>query len=185
MKPRDIPNLITVFRFLLVPPMVWLLLSDRFTAALMVFGVAGFSDALDGLLAKHFGWTSRLGSLLDPLADKLLLLAAFITLGWLHVIPLWLVGLVCLRDLVIVTGAVSYHVLIEPLTAEPSRISKLNTLAQILLVLAVMINRDLYPLPPLWLDVLLYSVLVSTLWSGIDYVWTWSSKARHARDDGA
>lgn len=182
MKPRDIPNLITVFRFLLVPPVVWLLINDRFTAALVVFGVAGFSDGLDGFLAKQFGWTSRLGSLLDPLADKLLLLAAFITLGLLHVIPFWLVVLVCLRDLVIVTGAVSYHFLIEPLTAAPSRISKLNTLAQILLVLAVMINRDLYALPPLWLDVLLYSVLASTLWSGFDYVWTWSRKARRARD---
>ncbi|MGB5538819.1 MAG: CDP-alcohol phosphatidyltransferase family protein [Gammaproteobacteria bacterium] len=182
MKPRDIPNLITVFRFLLVPPLVWLLLDDRFAAALVVFGVAGFSDALDGYLAKQFQWTSRLGSLLDPLADKLLLIAAFVTLGWLHVIPLWLVGLVCLRDLVIVAGAVSYHFLIEPLTAEPSLISKLNTLAQILLVLAVMINRDLYALPPLWLDVLIYSVLASTLWSGFDYVWTWSRKALRTHD---
>lgn len=181
MKPRDIPNLITVFRFLLVPPVVWLLLSGHFTLALLVFGLAGFSDALDGFLAKRYDWTSRIGSLLDPLADKLLLLASFITLGWLHVIPAWLVVLVCLRDLVIVAGAVSYHFLIEPLTAAPSLISKLNTLAQILLVLAVMINRDLYSLPVLWLDVLLYSVLASTLWSGVDYVWTWSRKALRAR----
>ena len=182
MKPRDIPNLITVFRFLLVPPLVWLLLNDRYAGALVVFGVAGFSDALDGFLAKRFQWTSRLGSLLDPLADKLLLIASFITLGWLHVIPLWLVVLVCLRDLVIVTGAISYHFLIEPLTAEPSLISKLNTLVQILLVLAAMINRDIYSLPELWMDVLLYSVLASTLWSGFDYVWTWSRKALRTRD---
>jgi cardiolipin synthase len=184
MKARDIPNLITVFRFLLVPPVIWLLLNDRFTTALVVFGVAGFSDALDGFLAKRLRWTSHIGALLDPLADKLLLIASFITLGWLQVIPLWLVVLVCLRDLVIVTGAVTYHVLIEPLTADPSRISKLNTLAQILLVLAVMIDRGFYSLPALWLDVLLYSVLVTTLWSGFDYVWTWSRKALR-RHDGA
>ncbi|MEZ5541648.1 MAG: CDP-alcohol phosphatidyltransferase family protein [Pseudomonadota bacterium] len=182
MNPRDIPNLITLFRFLLVPPVVWLMLEDRFLLALLVFGVAGFSDALDGYLAKHYHWTSRIGSLLDPLADKLLLLTAFVTLGWLHQIPAWLVVLVCLRDLVIVAGAISYHLLIAPLVAAPSMISKLNTLAQILLVLAVMINHALYPLPPLWLDVLLYSVLASTLWSGVDYVWTWSRKALQARD---
>ena len=184
MKPSDIPNLITVFRFLLVPPLVWLLLNDRFGAALVVFGVAGFSDGLDGFLAKRFHWTSRIGALLDPLADKLLLIASFVTLGWLGWIPVWLVVLVCLRDVVIVAGAVSYHFLIEPLTAEPSLISKLNTLAQILLVLAVMLNRDIQPLPALWLDVLLYSVLVATLWSGFDYVWTWSRKALH-RHNGA
>jgi|AP12_2_1047962.scaffolds.fasta_scaffold05299_2 cardiolipin synthase len=182
MRPRDIPNLITVFRFLLVPPLVWLLLNDRFAAALSVFCVAGFSDGLDGYLAKRFQWTSRLGALLDPLADKLLLVASFITLGWLGWIPLWLVVLVCLRDLVIVAGAVSYHFLIEHLSADPSLISKLNTFAQILLVLAVMVNRDIYTLPELWMDVLLYSVLVSTLWSGLDYVWTWSRKAWRKRD---
>ena len=98
MKPSDIPNLITVFRFLLVPPLVWLLLNDRFGAALVVFGVAGFSDGLDGFLAKRFHWTSRIGALLDPLADKLLLIASFVTLGWLGWIPVWLVVLVCLRD---------------------------------------------------------------------------------------
>ncbi len=183
MKPRDIPNLITVFRFLLVMPVVWLLVNDRFSMALVVFGVAGFSDALDGFLAKRYQWSSRLGSLLDPLADKLLLIASFITLGWLGWIPLWLVLLVCVRDLVIVAGAVSYHFLIEPLTAEPSLISKLNTLAQILLVLAVMVNIDIYTLPELWLDVLLYSVLASTLWSGFDYVWTWSRKALDKRNE--
>jgi cardiolipin synthase len=183
MKTSDIPNLITLFRFLLVPPLVWLLLNDRFATALVVFGVAGFSDALDGYLAKHFHWTSRLGALLDPLADKLLLIASFVTLGWLGWIPVWLVVLVCVRDLVIVTGAISYHFLIERLTAAPSLISKLTTFAQILLVLAVMINRDIYALPELWMDVLLYSVLISTLWSGFDYVWTWSRKALSRRDE--
>ena len=83
MKPGDIPNIITVFRFLLVPPVVLLLLDERFGLALLLFGVAGFSDGLDGYLAKRFNWSSRLGALMDPLADKLLLVSSFITLGWL------------------------------------------------------------------------------------------------------
>ena len=177
MKPRDIPNLITFCRFLLVPPVVLLLLDERFGMALVQFGVAGFSDALDGYLAKRNNWTSRLGALMDPLADKLLLVSCFATLGWLGMIPLWLVALVILRDLVIVGGAIVFHMRIERLEAEPSIVSKLNTFTQILLVLAIMFTQAFHELPELWLNVLLYSVLVTTVWSGFDYVWAWSRKA--------
>ena len=178
MQPRDIPNLITVFRFLLVPPVVWLLLSDRFGAALVIFGIAGISDALDGYLAKRFDWSSRLGALIDPLADKLLLVSSFITLGWLGWIPLWLVGLIVLRDLVIVIGAIVYHVYIEHfITADPSLVSKLNTFTQILLVLVVMFSRAVQELPALWMDMLFYSVLATVVWSGLDYIWIWGRKA--------
>ena len=181
MRPRDIPNIITAFRFLLVPPVVILMLQDRFTAALLVFGVAGFSDALDGFLAKRFDWTSRLGGLMDPLADKLLLLSSFITLGWLGWIPVWLVVLIILRDLVIVAGAVFYHLRIEQLEAEPTMVSKLNTATQIFLVLAVMFSLGVQTIPAIWIDILLYSVLVTTLWSGFDYIWIWGRRAWHKR----
>lgn len=177
MRPSDLPNLITVFRFLLVPPVVVLLLIGRFGSALLIFAVAGFSDALDGYLAKRYNWTSRAGALMDPLADKLLLVSAFVTLGWLGLIPLWLVGLVILRDLVIVTGAIVYHMRIEQLEAEPSLVSKLNTFTQIVLLLAIMFTQAFRELPELWLDVLLYSVILTTVWSGFDYVWTWSRRA--------
>jgi cardiolipin synthase len=180
-KPRDIPNIITVFRFLLVLPVVVLMLNQRFGAALIVFGIAGFSDAIDGYLAKRYNWTSRLGGLLDPLADKLLMLSTFITLAWLGLIPLWLVSLVILRDLVIVSGAIVYHMRIEHLDAEPSLVSKLNTVTQILLVLAVMFTQAIQELPALWMDVLLYSVLATTIWSGLDYVWTWGRRAWQKR----
>jgi cardiolipin synthase len=180
-RPRDIPNIITAFRFLLVPPVVILMLQDRFTAALLVFGVAGFSDALDGFLAKRFDWTSRLGGLIDPLADKLLLLSSFITLGWLGWIPVWLVVLVILRDLVIVAGAIFYHLRIEQLEAEPTMVSKLNTATQIFLVLAVMFSLGVQTIPAIWIDILLYSVLVTTLWSGFDYIWIWGRRAWHKR----
>jgi len=177
-KPSDIPNLITIFRFLLVPPVVLLLLNHRYGAALLMFGVAGFSDGLDGFLAKRYGWSSRAGAIMDPLADKLLLVSSFLTLGWLGLIPLWLVALVFLRDLVIVSGALAYHWFVAYLeTMSPTPVSKLNTLAQIVLVLAVVFGEAIGPLPVLWNDVLLYSVLVTTIWSGLDYVWTWSRRA--------
>lgn len=181
MKPRDIPNIITAFRLLLVPPVVILLLQDRFAAALVVFGVAGLSDGLDGFLARHYGWRSRLGGLLDPLADKLLMVSSFLTLGWLGWIPLWLVALVILRDLVIVAGAIFYHRRIEHFEAEPTLLSKLNTVAQILLVLAVMFSLGVQTLPALWIDMLLYSVVATTLLSGFDYIWIWGRRAWQKR----
>jgi cardiolipin synthase len=176
-KARDIPNVITALRFLLVPPVVILLLQERFTAALIVFGVAGFSDGLDGFLARRFDWRSRLGGIMDPLADKLLLASSFVTLGWLGLIPAWLVLLVILRDLVIIAGATFYHMRIEQFEAEPSVASKLNTAAQVLLVLAVLYSSGIQTLPVMLMDVLLYGVLVTTLWSGFDYVWTWGRRA--------
>ncbi len=177
MKARDIPNIITALRFLLVPPVVILLLQERFTAALIVFGVAGLSDGLDGFLARRFDWRSRLGGIMDPLADKLLVVSSFVTLGWLGLIPAWLVLLVILRDLVIIAGATFYHMRIEQFDAEPSVASKLNTAAQILLVLAVLYSSGIQTLPVMLMDVLLYGVLVTTLWSGFDYVWTWGRRA--------
>lgn len=177
MKSRDIPNLITFCRFLLVPPIVLLLLNERFAMALVIFGVAGFSDALDGYLAKRNNWSSRLGAMLDPLADKLLLVSCFVTLGWLGIIPVWLVALVVLRDLVIVIGAIVFHMRVEHLEAAPTIASKLNTFAQIVLVLAVIFSQGIQTLPASWLNILIVCVLVTTLWSGFGYVWTWGRRA--------
>ena len=183
MKPSDIPNIITLLRFLLVPPLVLLLLNHQYGAALIVFAVAGFSDALDGYLAHHYSWSSRLGAIMDPLADKLLLVSSFVTLGWLGLIPFWLVALVIFRDLVIVIGAMSYHWCVEYLdTAYPTLVSKMNTFAQIMLVLAVMFSESVQPVPAMWIEILLYSVLVTTIWSGLDYVWIWGRRAWSRRD---
>jgi cardiolipin synthase len=176
-KLRHIPNILTAFRFLLVPPVVVLMLKDEFMPALVLFAVAGFSDAVDGFLARRYHWTSRIGGLMDPLADKLLMVSSYLTLGWLGLIPVWLVALVILRDLVIVTGAVIYNARIEQVEATPSVVSKLNTLAQILLVLSVLFSQAVAALPGWWIDALIYSVLVTIVWSGAGYVWTWGRRA--------
>jgi cardiolipin synthase len=97
----DIPNLITILRILLVPPIAYLLYWGDYDIALLLFLGAGLSDALDGFLAKHYGWMSRLGGLLDPIADKALLMSSFIVLAWVDLIPVWLVVVVVLRDVII------------------------------------------------------------------------------------
>jgi len=177
MTRRDLPNLITIFRFFMVPPVIWLLLQERFTGALVLFALAGFSDALDGFLAKRYDWTSRLGERMDPLADKALLVSSYLALGWLQIIPAWLVLLVIVRDVVILVGAITYYFHIEQVDADPTFVSKLNTFAQILLVIAMVLNQDIWPLPPAWIPVLIYSVTATTILSGIDYVWTWGLRA--------
>lgn len=173
LKPRDIPNLITALRILLVAPFLWLLLEERYGPALALFLIAGVSDALDGFLAKYYGWTSELGGLLDPIADKLLLLGAILALGWLNELPAWLVALVIGRDLVIVSGALAYHLLVERLRAAPLLISKLNTLTQLVLVCAIIIHYGLMPLPEAGLNTLIYLTALTTVWSGATYVWRW------------
>lgn len=177
LKTRDIPNLITSLRIVLVAPILWLLLEERYGPVLLLFVVAGVSDALDGFLAKYFGWTSRLGGILDPLADKLLLMGTILALGWLGQLPIWLVALVVLRDVVIVSGAISYHLLIERFEATPLPISKLNTLLQLILVLAVMVDGGVTPLPAGLLQGLIALTALTTVWSGLAYVWRWGWRA--------
>lgn len=177
MRARDIPNLITFLRLLLVPPIVWSLLTGQYGLALILFVIAGVSDALDGFLAKTFNWTSRLGGLLDPIADKLLLVSCYLALTWQGLLPVWLTAVVIGRDLVILTGAILYNALIERVEAAPSVISKINTLSQLLLVVAVLFNYGAQLLPSGWLDLLIHGVFATTLLSGADYVWTWGWRA--------
>ncbi|HOW76583.1 MAG TPA: CDP-alcohol phosphatidyltransferase family protein [Candidatus Competibacteraceae bacterium] len=181
LKARHIPNLITGLRILLVAPFLWALLEERYSTALLLFVIAGVSDALDGFLAKYFGWTSELGGLLDPIADKLLLIGAILALGWLNELPGWLVALVILRDLLIVGGAVSYHLLIERFEAAPLMISKLNTLVQLILVCAVIVHYGMIPLPETLLTGLIVLTALTTVWSGAAYIWQWSQRARRQR----
>jgi cardiolipin synthase len=178
MKARDIPNLISFARILLTLPIVWLMFEREFSYALMLFAVAGISDGLDGFLAKHFHWQSHLGGLLDPLADKALLMSSFLVLGGLGLIPIWLVILVIFRDLTIMGGALYYNFSVEEVDANPSLISKLNTLLQIMLVLLVVTDAGPYPLPTLLLQGLTWATGLTTLVSGGLYVWIWTNKAR-------
>jgi cardiolipin synthase (CMP-forming) len=174
---RDIPNLISLARFALVVPVVALLVAERYTGALVLFALAGISDGLDGYLAKRYGWTSRVGAILDPLADKALLVSTYLALGWLGLLPLWLVAAVIVRDIVIIGGAAAYHYRIGRFDLTPLRISKLNTLLQIALALLVVFGQELVAIPPALLMLFVYVVLVSTLISGLAYVWVWGRRA--------
>jgi cardiolipin synthase len=179
-RAAHIPNIICVLRILLVWPIVSALVGGRFVLALVLVAIAGFSDGLDGYLAKRFDWRSRLGGLLDPLADKLLLVSTFVTLAWLGLVPVWLTAVVILRDFVIVSGGLVYQAVVAPVQPEPSRASKLNTGAQLLFVCAVIANHGFAAPPDGFLVAAGAAVLVTSTVSGLDYVVRWSGKAARA-----
>ena len=173
-----LPNAISLMRIALIAPILILMLDGDFAWALGLFVLAGFSDGVDGYLAVRFGWTTRLGGLLDPAADKLLITGMFITLAYTQQIPVWLAVVVILRDVVIVAGATAYNFIVKPVPGEPTRISKLNTALQMLFVLFVLSRAGFNWPDKLTITVLGAAVLVTVVISGVDYVWSWSRRAR-------
>jgi cardiolipin synthase (CMP-forming) len=126
-----IPNFITIGRLVLVPLVVTMMVQGRWMSAFILFVVAGISDAIDGFLAKRFDMASELGAYLDPLADKALIVAIYVTLAVLNVIPAWIVILVVSRDIMIVSAVILSWLMDKPVEIAPIIISKLNTAAQI------------------------------------------------------
>ncbi len=174
---RQIPNVITVCRILLVAPVAVSLLQRRLSMSIALFGVAALSDAADGFLAKRYGWQSGLGALLDPIADKLLLATVFVALAFLRLVPVWLMVAAVARDVIIVSGALLYRLMIGPLTVRPSAVSKLNTLAQAAFVLAV-VGREQFSLPEARTVMVLGALVFATVViSAIDYVLIYGRRA--------
>lgn len=183
---RHLPNALTMSRMVLVVPLAWMIRETRYDEAVVVAAVAGLTDALDGFLAKHCGWQSWLGGILDPIADKLMLVACFVTLGLVGAHPGWLTWLVVGRDVVIVAGAVAWHALIDRIHAQPTRLSKLTTVVQILYVLAQLLHLShWFELPPSVLDGAIALTAALTVASGVQYVVVWSGKALRRRQERA
>lgn len=178
MTLRWLPNAVSLLRIALVVPILLLILDGRFGIALVLFFIAGFSDGVDGYLAKRFDWHTRLGALLDPVADKLLVAGTFIMLTYTQHIPLWLAAVVILRDVVIVGGATAYNFLVRPIEGEPSRISKLNTALQLMFLLFVLSRAGFGWPEQISLTVLGAAILITVVISGVDYVLRWSIRAR-------
>lgn len=181
---RQLPNLLTILRLALIAPFVWCLTEDEPGWALGLFTLAGFTDALDGFLAERYDWRTWLGGVLDPVADKALLISAFLALGWAGLAPWWLVALVLLRDAIIVAGAVAYHFLIARFSARPSLLSKANTLAQLGFVFLVLADSVFDLFGATTATALLVLVCLTTVSSGLHYVVEWGARAWHARRGG-
>jgi cardiolipin synthase len=170
----NLPNLITLARLLSVPLAIWLILGGRYGTAFWVFGGAGLSDALDGFIAKRFDRRTRLGALLDPIADKALLVSVYVALGVAAQLPNWLVILVVFRDVTIVGGFVLIHTLAAPQRFDPLYISKINTLVQAFLIAFVLARLGLGADAKLPTILLIYLAAVTTVLSGLSYLVRWA-----------
>ncbi|MEI9899866.1 MAG: CDP-alcohol phosphatidyltransferase family protein [Hyphomicrobium sp.] len=137
----NLPNIITLARVILVPVVFWLLITGATEVAFVVFIIAGISDAVDGYLAKTFGWQTELGAYLDPLADKLLIVSIFLALGVDGKLPLWLVVAVVSRDILIIMAVMLSWLLDRPVRIKPLIVSKANTVAQIVLAATVLADE--------------------------------------------
>lgn len=172
----NIPNIITFGRLCAVPIAIWITLQHRFEAAFFLFAAAGLSDAVDGWLARRRGGTA-LGALLDPMADKALLVSMYVTLAVVNILPDWLAILVVFRDVLIVGGVLVLAVLGQPAQIRPLLISKVNTALQIVLVAVALCFAAFHLTAPVLAGVLIWAVAATTLASGGLYVW----KAARAR----
>lgn len=172
-----IPNLITLMRLLLVVPVAVTILNNDFGWTLALFAVASISDGVDGFLARRFNWTSRFGAILDPVADKLLLMVTFILLAYTGHLPIWLSSVVIGRDLIIVAGATTYHILFGEYEFVPTFLGKVSTSFQFTLVLLMLLDLALVDILDILLEGGIWLVFIVSSVSGADYVITWSRKA--------
>ena len=186
---KQIPNVITICRILMIFPTLWLLYFDQYKDALVLLIIAGLSDALDGYLARAFGWKTRLGSIMDPIADKFLIASAFLVLTVQGAVPIWVTAIILSRDLIIFSGAIAYRFLYKDLEIAPSMLSKINTAMQIFGLIFLVLSLSGYPYFVADFEVhltyyLFYLLASLGLISGIDYVIVWSRKAiSHASSD--
>lgn len=174
---RHLPNLICLIRIALVWPIATALHAEEHFRALALFVIAGLSDGVDGYLAKRFNWTSELGKVLDPLADKLLLVTVFVETAWLGLVPWWLTAAVVARDVLIGLGAITFRVWFGPLRGRPTVFSKINTGMQLLYLAALMVTVALGFPPHEVLDALAIVVFATTVFSGLNYVAVFTRRA--------
>jgi cardiolipin synthase len=165
-----LPNVITFGRLCAVPLAFWLIIEHHTAYAFFLFVAAGVSDAVDGWLARRWGG-NMVGAVLDPVADKALLVTMYVTLAAVHELPDWLATLVVFRDLVIVGGVIVLSVLGQAVTIRPLYVSKLNTVLQIMLVALTLLLSAFGLSAPWTMTALIWAVATTTLASGAAYVW--------------
>jgi cardiolipin synthase len=175
-----VPNMLTVFRMVLIPVFVSLLFYQRFILALCVFVLAGVTDGLDGLLARRFDQRSQLGTILDPIADKLMLVTSFVVLSMRSVfpqplpahlpVPFWVTVAVISRDVFILVGAAAINIVTGFRGFRPSLLGKINTTVQIVAIAAIIFAASVPFGTGYYLPTIYTTVFVSAVLSGAHYV---------------
>ena len=169
---RYIPNGISLLRLALVLPIAFLIIEENHTGAFLLLAVSGLSDWLDGFIARRYEWVSAFGKLIDPLADKLMMITTTLTLGLLGQFPMMLMVLIIVKDLTILGGLFPYTTLAGFPRIQPNFLGKCTTAAQIFLLVSVLLNMG-FPgtLPELFFNVFFWIVAIMTLFDGVIYLW--------------
>jgi cardiolipin synthase len=175
-----LPNLITLARLCAVPATIWLILHQRLDIAFYLFIGAGISDGLDGWLARVRNSRSALGAMMDPVADKALLMSVYVALAVIEVLPDWLAILVVFRDLLIVGGVLLLWVLGQPPAISPLLVSKLNTFMQLGLAALALLLAGFTLQAGVLLEAMIWATAATTLASGAAYVFATLRKPRPA-----
>lgn len=181
---RRLPNVVTGIRLAAVPLAVWCIVDGAAAVAFWLVVGAGLSDALDGYLAKHFDAVTRLGTYLDPIADKALLIGVYLSLGHIGELPVWLVMLVCLRDALIIGGVLLSGAIDLALKIDPIFVSKMNTLLQVALMALVLAEPGIGIAAPTVVTVLICAVAATTMISGAQYMLRWMTGFETMMDAG-
>jgi cardiolipin synthase len=168
--PINIPNTLTILRILLTPLFAICLIKHSLAASLLVFAVAAFTDGLDGLIARVFRQKTTLGAYLDPIADKLLLTTAFVTLAVQRLLPSWLAVIVITRDILILFGVALLTIMNRRFEAKPAMLSKITTVAQLAAVCSVLIGFQM-TVPENLQVPLFWATAVMTTVSGLQYIY--------------
>jgi len=160
-----------------VLPIAVAIIEGGFILCLALFCIAGISDGLDGYLARKYGWVTAFGKIIDPLADKLLLLVTSVTLGLLGYFPLMVLFLMIAKDLAVVGGVLVYTVLAGFPEVRPLLVGKVTTVLQILLIGYIMITLVVnMPVASMFTPILVWIVVIATILNGCSYLWLWTDK---------
>ena len=171
MKARHIPNIITIARLILLLPFLYTLFNEYYKTCFIIFFFAGFTDGLDGFLARRYHWESKLGSILDPLSDKLFVACSYLSLGYLNQIPWWLVLAVLGRDIIIMGGVSLYQHICGSVNFHSTMLSKTNTVLQGCVVFAAVFQLGFTKLPTLVFQSLIVVTTLTTAASCGHYIW--------------
>jgi cardiolipin synthase (CMP-forming) len=174
----SLPNLITLGRLVLTPAIIGMVIDEKWGAAFTLFVIAGISDALDGWLAKTYHLQSDLGAVLDPLADKTLVISIYVSLAAAGILPVWLAILIVSRDALILGGVLVAWFLARPIKIRPHFSSKITTAAQIVLASVILAGQAYGARVEALEDVLIASVAALTVASASVYLWLWVQHMR-------
>jgi cardiolipin synthase (CMP-forming) len=179
MQLKYLPNIISLFRLLLVFPFIFFFINEKMTLAFYIFLLAALSDGLDGWLARYFNCQSHLGLILDPLADKILIITCYILLALKSVLPSWFVGIVLLRDCAILFGSfITLIILKHQRPLSPSLISKINTVLQMIQIVLCLIQSAFHQIPQQLLFILMLLVLSTSIISFFHYLYVWQKNLK-------